>query len=550
MSLNNKDKSQISIPLEINYNQNIFSLTIKSYKEKHIERKSEVYYLIQITNTLSNKKWEIEKSINDFEDLYKKLFKLYPKLPSIPKKSLYKITSLHTLDKRKYGLQNFLQHCINRKDILLNKDFINFLEISKNSPDLVGNSIIKIEESEKFNLSVSKFKYIKNKNILIISLYNNEFPSRDELSLDNLLMIRDNGGDPKKPLGYIIIYKYEYINEKENKKDNHINNINNINNSGKFNLIKLWEKSLLIQTNIILFDELKELLCVGNDDGSIYVFKSKNEGDFKEMETLAELTFHSDKISGLYLNCNEMNLYSCSYDNTFFVTNLADNSFSKSLIYNNSSAFTGLDFVQKYDIFITSDEDGIISIYKYEKNHYIYFFNVQTTLLDKINVMNIYENYVILGANNGKICVMDLSLIKNKSIREIITFDIGLFKIICIWYNSKNDEIIIGDEIGRIIIWNNKIGNYIYSFEAHSQFKVNHLWIDNNNVLWSCGDDKIIKKWKIPEKWFDKDLYLYLNNINYNEKQKENKIFDNGDNDSISSDEDNLNNWSNKAYNE
>ena len=82
--------------------------------------------------------------------------------------------------------------------------------------------------------------------------------------------------------------------------------------------------------------------------------------------------------------------------------------------------------------------------------------------------MKIYGNYIIAGANNGKITIFDLSLIKDKIIKEIINFDIGILKIICFDYNSKNDEIIIGDENGRIIIWNNKIKNYAYSWMAHS----------------------------------------------------------------------------------
>ena len=309
---------------------------------------------------------------------------------------------------------------------------------------------------------------------------------------------------------------------------------------------KLWEISFLIQTKNIFFDEKNEILCIGNDDGGIYLYKTKTKGNFNEMEVYAELTFHSDRISGLYLNSEEMNLYSCSYDNTFFVTDLKDNNFIKSLIYNNICGYTGLKYIQENKIFITSDEDGIISVFSFENIHYILSLNIQTSSLDKINSLYTNEKYVITGGNNGKVCIIDLSLIKGKLINEIISFDIGIYQITCIVYNSKNDEIIIGDEIGRIIIWNNKIKNFIYSWDAHSQSKVNYLFLDENNILWSFGEDKYIKKWKIPEKWFKDNIYLYSNISNFNENKKQNNIFEDKDDDSISSEEDELNRWSYK----
>lgn len=531
MSLKDNEKNKIMLPLK--ENQNILSIMIKSYEERHIERKSEVYFIIHITNNISNKKWKLEKSIIDFQNLYEKILKLYKNLPPIPKKTIFKITSMHILDIRKYSLQHFLNHCINRKDILLNTDFINFLEIPKNSPELIGNSITQIQRINQFDLSITNFIYNKNKNIIIISFYDNEFISIDEISLDNILMIKNNGVEPKKPIGYVRLY--EYIIDKEN-----------INIKDSFNLKKLWEISFLIQTKNIFFDEKNEILCIGNDDGGIYLYKTKTKGNFNEMEVYAELTFHSDRISGLYLNSEEMNLYSCSYDNTFFVTDLKDNNFIKSLIYNNICGYTGLKYIQENKIFITSDEDGIISVFSFENIHYILSLNIQTSSLDKINSLYTNEKYVITGGNNGKVCIIDLSLIKGKLINEIISFDIGIYQITCIVYNSKNDEIIIGDEIGRIIIWNNKIKNFIYSWDAHSQSKVNYLFLDENNILWSFGEDKYIKKWKIPEKWFKDNIYLYSNISNFNENKKQNNIFEDKDDDSISSEEDELNRWSYK----
>lgn len=524
----------MSLKSHKNNNNKILSIVIKSYEERYVERKSEIYYLIQISNNKTDTKWNLEKTIVDFQNLYEKIFNLYPNLPSIPKKTAFKITSFHILDKRKYCLQYFLQYCINRKDILLNNNFTDFIELKKNSPELIGNNISIIEQYNQFNLSISNFILCKNKNILIISSYDNDYISRDEILLENVLEIKNNNPDLKKMFGCVMIY--EFISKPhDNKTNNELLEKN-----------KLWEKYFLMQTKTIFFDDKKEILCLGSDDGGIYIYKAKSNGNFKEMDILAELTFHTDKVSGLFLNSDEMNIYSCSYDTMFFVTNINENPFTKSLIYNNISGFTGLQFIQEYNIFITSDEDGIILLFSYEKLIYRLSLSLQTTSLDKINAFNSYDNFIITGGNNGKICIIDISQIKDKSIREIMSLDIGKYQIISIAYNPKNDEIIIGDENGRIIIWNNKIKKFIYSWKAHLYSKVNYLCLDDNNNLWSCGDDKTIKKWKIPEKWFKEDIYLYNDFFDFNENKNQNNIFDIKDNDSISSDEDELNDWSNK----
>ena len=504
-------------------NENIFSIKINSYKEKYIERNSEIFYNIQITDNFLKKTWYLDKSIIDFQNLYEKIFLLYSNIPLIPKKTVFKITSLHTLDKRKYELLKFLKFCFNRKDILLNKDFLEFVEMQKNNPKYITESINE-EEEIQFDLSVKNFIYIKDKEILIILCTNTDFISSDEISLDNILLLRNNFSGISSPLSYIFIYKYK----KENKK---------------FSINKLWEKSFFVPANILQFDDKEELLFIGNDEGKINIFKTKIKGNFQQMENYGELSFHNDKITGLNFNAENYELFSCSMDCMLFVSNLKDKEFTKSLIYNNISGFTGLKYIKNYNFLFASDEDGFILVFYFNNNHFIFLMNIQTKGLDKINTMILYENYIFTGGNKGTICILDITNIKKKEIKEIKSFNIDENKINCLIYNSKKDEIIIGNDKGIIILWNNKINNYIYSFKAHFPFGIQYLWIDEKNILWSSGNDKKIKKWKIPEKWFNEDIYLYSHNL---EEKKNKKDFFNleGNDDNISSDEDELNGWS------
>ena len=504
-------------------NKNLFSVIITSYKEKIIEKKSDVYFIIQITDNCLKITWEIEKTIEDFHNLYEKLFIVHPYLPLIPKKTVFKIKSPHILDKREYDLQYFLKFCFNRKDILLNEDFLDFVEIKTKCKKIAVN-ILNKEEEMHFDLSVTDFLYIKNKGILIVQCKNNDFISSDEINLDNILLIRNDFSGKKIPLSFIYIY--EIIKENEKIKIN-----------------KLYEKSFFIRIERISFDENKEILVIGNDDGKIHLYKTKIRGEFKQMENFGELSFHNEKITGLYLNPDNMELFSCSLDSMLFVSNLKESLFNKSLIYNNMSGFTALKYIKEKNIIITSDEDGFISIFFFNNLHYILFASIQTTLLETINSIFSTGNLVFGGCKNGKICMIDISQLSDKKFKEIKSIDIDSCKINCITYNNKREEIIIGNEKGNIIIWNKKIDNYIYCWKAHTPYSIRHLWLDENYVLWSSGDDKKIKKWKFPDKWFNEEIYLF--NSNYEEKKTKKNIFDLGESEgNISSDEDELKGWS------
>ena len=123
---NNKINSQInSIP------SNLLSITVSSVSNKMRQRISENFYEINITNNLSSKKWKVDKTIIDFENLGESIQKLYPDIPQIPKKTIFNLTDSKALDQIKLLLQNFLRYCISKIEIILNQEFVKFWKLTK-----------------------------------------------------------------------------------------------------------------------------------------------------------------------------------------------------------------------------------------------------------------------------------------------------------------------------------------------------------------------------------------------------------------------------------
>ena len=150
----------------------ILGVEVKSYSEKYIEGKTATFYLVELISHVTNKTWTIEKRYSEFKTIYDKLRKIFPRIPSIPGKTLTKVTSEQGLNKRKELLQIFLRECVQRRDILQNLDFQNFLELEKNAPEIVGNDVKQIYDYKKCPLGVRSFIIVPHREIMLVCCSN------------------------------------------------------------------------------------------------------------------------------------------------------------------------------------------------------------------------------------------------------------------------------------------------------------------------------------------------------------------------------------------
>ena len=134
MASRKKPQSDPKIEQVIDLNETaIIGITVESYSEKYIDGKTVTFYTVEIINCITQHSWKIEKRYSEFKKLHDTLSKTFPRLPSIPGKTLFKASSADDLNKRQKALQVFLGSCIQRRDILQNKFFKDFLELEKNS---------------------------------------------------------------------------------------------------------------------------------------------------------------------------------------------------------------------------------------------------------------------------------------------------------------------------------------------------------------------------------------------------------------------------------
>ena len=180
-------KSDPKIQQNIDLNETaIIGITVESYAEKYIDGKTVTFYTAEIISRITQNTWKIEKRYSEFKKLHDILSKLFPRLPQIPGTTLFKVTSADALNKRQKALQLFLRSCIQRRDIMQNKDFKEFLELEKNAPEVVGNEVELVYDYKKLPLGCRNFQVLPHRGIMVVCCSNMNILSRSNVLLANL----------------------------------------------------------------------------------------------------------------------------------------------------------------------------------------------------------------------------------------------------------------------------------------------------------------------------------------------------------------------------
>ena len=533
-----KKDQKDSVPEKIDSNLTaIIGITIKSFSEKYIDKKTVTFYDVEVTSHITQKSWVIQKRYNEFKTIHGSLSKIFVNLPPIPGTSFFKITSEDQLNKRKTQLEIFLRECVQRKDVFLNTEFRQFLELEKNAPEVVANDVTNKYDYKKLPLGVRSFIIVPNREIMCVCCSDMNIISRADSMLSNFSFPWEKKSKSHIPLGAAFIYQC-----KPDPKEVYI-------------IHKIWAKSFPIQTGIIYWEDKNEIYCIGNDDGKIHLFKAVPKTHYLKMDTLAELSIHTDRVMGLHLDPETMTLYSCSTDKNFYVTDLNNEKFSSILVHPGSSGYTNLVFDgENHRLFLTNEE-GEISIYS------TVIFPPNQVKSIKISSMSciraVFHDHLnhlfFTGSVNGLITIINLGEPgKERLASEMSYFSIGKMKIrVCVG-NIKKNEIITGDQIGRVTVWSLKTGRPIYLWEAHPKSAITQMWLQPElNLLWTGGKDMHIIVWQLPEKWVSNEAENYENVEvkNITAKIAENKMIKKYKKDGeMDSDDDDLNGWNFREY--
>ena len=501
----------------------ILQINVASFEEKYINNKSETVYTINVRNLFNNKKWTLEKTYQDVEYLNSEMSKILPQVPTFSSFSLFKSTrSYNTIVERKEEINNYLNECISRKDILSNKAFYEFIKMEKYFPEYIYNSPELVEIIDNSPLSVNELQYLENENILFALLSNFNITTRVDSYIKNrevlnwnkeevspqLLSENDlnNPNANPSPAGGFCVYKVVTF---KNKK-----------NIFKVKLEKIFLKYFNDLTGSLFYDKKTNLFLIGFNSGKLIFYKVLAESIYTQFDYMSELKYHSSKVSGIALDSNTNNFYTCGDDGKFCqgVVNLIyHNNYAPEIIHQTSAGYSCMYFDKPNERIYLSTYNGHLEAYLTSTEIASFVTDIDTSN-NKYSLNDFYpyniKNYLFSCSDYGNISVFDLGKPgQEKTTKELSYFDYynSKFKIKTVLYDPDTNQVISGDNYGRLIFWSLKYGKPIHVTKVCPTGKtiIRIRFIENSEepnklLLVSCLDNSVYFV-KLPLKWVENE---------------------------------------------
>ena len=511
------------------YVSSTLEITINEFFEKYIDSKIVTFYKIEVYDNYSKERWILEKRYSEIDLLHKNISKLYPNIPPMPGKTLFKIKNREALENRKKQLEFFLKECAKRKDIESNEYFKNFLEIDKHSPDLSYNAPSIVYENSELPQGIRDFVFFEEANIMYIACCDMKIASRIDAYVTNVNLPWEKKTEAHISVGSVFAFKLIF-----DKK-------------GIVNLYeKLWAKSFPEQTGVVNFDKENLMLQVGLDSGTIVFFRTSTESKYLNYEEICRIKPHNARVMGLAYDPKPGYIYSCGSDNKFMLSEINYLS-NMTEIAQSNAGYTNLEFDKKNERIFLTNEGGILSVFLTNTFPPSLVNVIQTHSIHCIRGLEIdyVKQYIFTGTNKGDISVLDLGQPgKEKLIKEISYFG-GNIEIRIIRFNPIDRELFTGDQKGKITVWSLKTGQSIYAWQAHSEAITQMQYFPKSRQLLSMAKDKKIIYWQLPENWVKAEIKKFqdenIREINDTKKKKKfKKQKEKGDDDSS---DDSLDGW-------
>ena len=474
------------------YIKSLLQANISSFTEKIINQKREALYKLNCMSLYTNKRWSMEKLYSDFENLYNALSQVISDPPELSGKSLFSVTSFNDLTKRQNILQDYLHQCCLRKDIISTEAFKEFLDLDKQAPELLLNSPTLLSEFNKLPLSAQNFIFLEDDGIMFLSCSDMDVKSRIEAYITNTSLPWESKTDTHVSVGGFFVFKVHYNPDKG------------------FKFEKVFAKSFPEQTGCISWNKNSNTIHIGLDTGKIVFYKINPDSNFTQFEPYIEFKPHKGLVTGIMYDSETGFIYSVSDDNYFYISEIS-NLKNRHEILEGPCGFTGLYEDQENKRLFLTNKMGMIFVYLNQEHPSLLVNSIQLSSEAPIKNLdiNLLKSYIFAAMSNGQIIVLDINKPgKEKLIKEISNFG-GNMKLTVVKYYREQNQLITGDENGRIIIWNLKLGKSIYSWNAHEGPITQMAFLPQIKLVISAGKDKYLKTWRLPEKWQNEDIIKF-----------------------------------------
>lgn len=258
--------------------------------------KEVTFYKVEIN--LNGTKWTLDKRFNDFHVLNEALKPSHGNLPSLPGKTLLPVKKLEDIDKRRDGLEKFMQGLASKMDVYASKTFSHFLELDKHKPDMELNDLELAARISNGHLGYRDIHFVEDRKYYYAVASDPNTVSRLDSYLTNLSMPWDNKETKDQTL--LAVGSLEAWGRVKKGKD-------------LFYYEKLWIKTFKSQAICMHYSEKTQLIAVGCDSGHIGVYLLDKKDPHQFTEILFE-KIHSARVMRVHVDHKQGTIVSIGED--------------------------------------------------------------------------------------------------------------------------------------------------------------------------------------------------------------------------------------------
>ena len=512
--MESKEKSETSAISEIKEDFKL-KVEINKWEQKTNKKtgKLEVIFNIELFSEVTNKKWSVYHSIQDFKDLISNLVSICTNVPDYQGlKSLEKEKSSSSIiNKASSAIIEFINTISYRSDIINSQYYIDFFKLENHFDDLK-----KYEPKEKMHIcnlkhEISDIIFLEKLDILVVGC------ARD---LNKNILSKMSFWSKKDKNGQLNIYK--------------------INNNQEQNYILFGQIDTDSEISCIYASEETKNIIVGYFNGTIEVFAlpefSEQQKDPIKLisKNIIEISNKKNRIINIGFNSsNNYYFTACYKDNMINIGKIEDKKVEMS-IPGSEYDLCGFNYIDKHnylnDLVIEIDIRGTIFIGLVDQNSKsLSLLFVLTGQLSPISFfrVNFEYNHIYIGDKEGNLDILSIEINKNNDneIKSKVTkiFSTSLaknsqnkltnmitrnfpYKINDIWYNPKKKEILVGLNNGTIQIlshFKNFAEYIIYINESTKENKsINKMYFNRlDSILYIGRSEKDIFVYQMPENY-------------------------------------------------
>ena len=518
---------------------------IDEYKDRVIGKEHVIFYKIELSSSLSGKKWDVYHSYQEFNDLYTIYHKLFLEVPFISwgySKNIRNEPIVHRdLIKQ---LNSFINELLKKPSLLTSSFLVEFLELQNHFNDiLIYKPLLRYDsnydEMYSNNLCINDVLFLEESKLLLVGTGVDKNEKLDENT-------NNNYSGNSKYFGFVSKIGKIFKKDKEEAMNTckgkfYIYNIIH-NNNGEIMVVELHCLQVISEVIKVEFWYAKNVITLGLNNGQILIFrlyiKEMNMSSKEILEYIGTINYHTTPPLCCIINFDEGMSYSFGKNETGVkICELNYQSLIKELsIYNDvykknkkNKGIICVDYTISFEYIYVQDDEGsifFIDIITDPSNPSIVCC-FQKFLNGKNNIEGEKNKGKIIKIQNSFYLFVGETDIDNKKTKNKYVLNIYLILIDEI-YNNNDDpiqlikmkeiylygqititnieitnkqDIIISLSNGSICIYNHSYNTPEYIISYHYKRLTNFIWFEKQKSIISVSHDKSIKVYQLPFKW-------------------------------------------------